>query len=70
MRRIDSLVLDKDLFLREAKILVENGYDQAQRQQFYEVLAKAFEDGQPHEIIDGDIDEIAHVSLFAIMTWI
>ena len=62
---IEKLVLDSELFIREAKQVfladdvddVDNK-DEAKKHQFETVMAKRFEAGHAMEIVDGDTDKV------------
>ena len=67
---LEKIVLESELFLREAKQLMLTAEFEEQRSKFYSVLARSFEDGNSVEIIDGDIDQVESVSFMEVISWV
>lgn len=67
---LEKIVLESELFLREAKQLMLTAEFEEHRSKFYSVLARSFEDGNSVEIIDGDIDQVESVSFMEVISWV
>ena len=67
-KKVEEYVLDKELFIREAKIHV-NEFAR-EKKKFAEAMGNYMLEGNAIEIIDGDIDTLDKDSLTDIMEWI
>ena len=69
-KKVEEYVLDKELFIREAKMHVHDGQYQRKKKEFAEAMGNYMLEGNAIEIIDGDIDTLDKDSLTDIMQWI
>ena len=69
--KVDSRILDAEIFFRNAKLQMKHSrMDPAAVENFHGLLGKAFSQGRPIEVIDGDNDCIDDISLRQVMGWV